>query len=126
HESGDEVIIRIANTCTQNVRDDDIVCREGGDEFVIILPTCNEATATSIASNILKSFREPFKLKNGTTQTMSLSIGVYCNSTGSVDYIQALRFADQAQYAVKQNGRNNVLCYSQAIRDGLIPKDMIN
>lgn len=124
HESGDEVIIRIANTCTQNVRDDDIVCREGGDEFVIILPTCNEATATSIASNILKSFREPFKLKNGTTLTMSLSIGVYCNSTGTVDYIQALRFADQAQYAVKQNGRNNVLCYSQAIRSGLIPKEM--
>ena len=124
HESGDEVIIRIANTCTQNVRDDDIVCREGGDEFVIILPACNEATATSIASNILKSFREPFKLKNGTTLTMSLSIGVYCNSTGTVDYIQALRFADQAQYAVKQNGRNNVLCYSKAIRDGLIPKEM--
>jgi GGDEF domain-containing protein len=56
---------------------------------------------------------------------MSLSIGVYCNRTGSVDPTTALHYADQAQYAVKQSGRNNVMCYSQAVRDGLIPKEMM-
>lgn len=125
HDSGDEVIHRIADTCCENVRNNDIVCREGGDEFVIILPACSENVGNNVAHAILDAFRRPFTLTNGTTLNMSLSIGVYCNRTGSVDPTTALHYADQAQYAVKQSGRNNVMCYSQAVRDGLIPKEMM-
>ena len=102
HNIGDKVLKDVADVIRLSVRDRDIPCRWGGEEFLCILPniTKDEAflTAERIRSNIENELKEPRQI------TVSIGIAEY---DGSVDLINLIDRADQALYKAKKAGRNN-------------------
>ena len=104
HKQGDEVIKELAVYLRSSVRGSDIVCRLGGDEFLIICPHCTRETAITVGEKILKN-KSPVKTPDGTVcWEGSLSIGVAeadLSITGSEELI---KIADKAMYKSKSMG----------------------
>jgi len=96
HLKGDDVLQYIAQCIVKHVRETDIACRYGGDEFTIILPECNVVEAKGICEKIIKDFVEKYP-------DYSLSIGIA--ETGEYDFLdenQLIKMADKNMYLAKQ------------------------
>ena len=111
HLAGDEVLKVVAHVIEDNVRDEDIVCRWGGEEIVVALLGASEKSAMKKAEDIRKSverlaFNEVNKLK------VTLSAGVASVDAG-VSFEQTLDRADKSLYKAKKTGRNKVVVWSE-------------
>ncbi|MES9990822.1 MAG: EAL domain-containing protein [Candidatus Thiodiazotropha sp.] len=106
HETGDRLLVQAAGRLQSAVRDEDSVCRLGGDEFIVLLRNLTELTdAKKVAKNLISQFRHPFKLdERELVVTTSIGIAVY-PSDGSTP-TELLRNADTAMYHSKEQGRN--------------------
>jgi len=106
HQIGDKLLIESAKRLSQIVEKEDTVARLGGDEFIILMRSLNdEHNALSLAENLLKTFREPFKIDNRELMvTLSIGIAMYPENGKSVSDL--LRNADTAMYQAKTLGRN--------------------
>jgi len=110
HQIGDEVIVFVANMLRKNQRESDILCRYGGEEFVILLPETSLKNAVFVAEKIRKRIEtthvcigeeECFKI--------TVSIGVSKIDIANESTIDnALNRADNALYEAKSLGRNRV------------------
>lgn len=101
HDIGDLVLQRLTEIISLHVRQDDIVMRWGGEEFVIIFPETDLESANIVAERIRKAVEEcPDK------PSFTISIGV-ASYDGS-DYHNCIRHADEALYYAKNHGRNKV------------------
>lgn len=109
HQIGDDVIIELAQTLQTYTRKSDIICRFGGEEFVILLPETTTEGALSLAE-VLRS--EVEKLVMVFSQNIELrftiSIGVSTVEKGEQNLDAVIMRADSALYAAKENGRNKV------------------
>lgn len=118
HDAGDEVLQKVSKRITKVLREQDIVARLGGDEFIILLDDLpyqyvqSQVNCEVISNKILKSLKEPYKLKK-CIYNLSASIGVYIlnNSNESIDDI--IKKADIALYQAKAKGRNTFSIYSE-------------
>jgi diguanylate cyclase (GGDEF)-like protein len=109
HEAGDVVLRQVAECFLQLVRDEDIVCRYGGEEFVIIFPDITEEFAYKRAEAIrakIASINVPFRGESLRRITVSIGVAIYPQSAKEGNDL--LRLADQALYQAKNNGRNQV------------------
>jgi len=106
HETGDKLLVQAACRLKDVVREEDSVCRLGGDEFIVLLGNINKnADARPVALNIISSFRKPFSLdERDLLVTCSLGIAIYPNDGNSA--MELLRKADTAMYHSKEKGRN--------------------
>lgn len=105
HAAGDTVLKSVANRLKQCVRNDDIVARFGGDEFVIILSDIHKTAIPSIARKIVDTIAKPLKLDDQTViPTSSMGIATYPDNGQSVD--ELIAHADAAMYKSKRTGRN--------------------
>lgn len=106
HEVGDQLLIEVANRLTRQVRREDTVSRQGGDEFTLLLGNLesHEQCEQSL-ERIQKAITQPYQI-NDQVHSVSASIGVtlYPLDKGDIDTL--LRHADQAMYQAKQSGRN--------------------
>ena len=107
HALGDQVLIEISKVLKDNIRQTDLVCRWGGEEFVVFLKNCTEEAAYSKAITLKEKISE-LSEKFGFEITMSF--GVSKLSEGTME--NAIKEADSAMYLSKQNGRNRVTIYS--------------
>jgi diguanylate cyclase (GGDEF)-like protein len=107
HPSGDELIQGVAERLRGVCRETDTVARMGGDEFLIIQPGTSAAGASHLAERILVAFKEPFELKYGMVE-IGCSVGVTLIVNPEMDPPEAVRQADLALYASKENGRTRV------------------
>lgn len=106
HNVGDRLLQGIAERLSQCVRQVDTVCRQGGDEFIIILTDIPESdVVTRIALKILDHLHRPFLIE-GVTVATSFSIGISLFPTDGVNFHGLLTKADTAMYAAKNEGRN--------------------
>jgi len=106
HEVGDKLLIEAANRLNQVVRKEDSVGRLGGDEFIVLLrDISDDHNALFIAENLLKVFREPFKI-DGRELMITLSIGIAIYPDNGKSTSDLLRNADTAMYQAKSLGRN--------------------
>ena len=107
HSVGDQLLISVAQRLTSAVRSSDTVCRQGGDEFVILLADVEHAADAALsAQKILTALTAPHRI--GALElhiTVSLGISVYPDDGESVDTL--IKSADTAMYHAKENGRNN-------------------
>ena len=110
HEAGDAVLRETASFLTKSIRVEDIVCRYGGEEFVIILPTANLTAAHARAERIRLKLKELTVLHQGHSLGMiTVSVGVAAlpdHGTSPKDLLEA---ADAALYRAKREGRDRVV-----------------
>lgn len=108
HHIGDLLLVSVARRLTACVRESDIVARQGGDEFVVVLTGFSAATdTTAIAKKILQSLSEPFEV-HGLVLHTSPSIGISLFPSDGADAEVLVRNADTAMYHAKERGRNNI------------------
>ncbi len=107
HEAGDELLREVAERLRLTVRQEDSICRVGGDEFVVLLREVDGAPAAgAVAGKIIEALRQPIALADGEVTTTT-SVGIALIPDDSEDADDAIRRADQAMYVAKQQGRND-------------------
>ncbi|WDD98259.1 putative bifunctional diguanylate cyclase/phosphodiesterase [Thalassomonas actiniarum] len=104
HDEGDRLLIEAANRIRLALRKDDLACRFGGDEFVIVLGELkNEQQAVEIAEQVLKQFKQPIRL-DASIFYISSSIGIAYTEDPKAKAEQLISFADIAMYEAKKDG----------------------
>ncbi len=117
HELGDELLVKLARRLSGEARGGDTVARIGGDEFAVLLAgITNEADAVVAVERIVEAVRAPFDL-DGTSRTMTLSIGIVLGRDGHRASGDVLREADLAAYAAKDSGRAQWSLFTPALRE---------
>lgn len=110
HAQGDEAIKVVANALRRHTRKPFIACRYGGEEFTLILPGADAAVAEALAERLRASVQEAL---NGDL-AITVSVGYAALSHGSFESAEQLfEAADSAMYAAKQQGRNQVVAFSE-------------
>ena len=114
HDVGDEIIIALSDILLEMTRESDLVCRYGGEEFLLLLPETSLEGALVIAEKIRKKVALfVLSLENGHKVSVTLSSGV-----SEVDSIQdqtieaSIKKADIALYTAKSKGRDQVVPFS--------------
>jgi len=108
HDAGDVVLCELSKALLHTVRTDDIVCRLGGDEFIIICPNTGSNGAMYAAELVLKAV-SMLKIKVGDgVWNGSVSIGVAVNNSKMSTYDDLIKAADNGVYLAKQNGKGCV------------------
>jgi len=107
HQTGDKLLIQVAERLGQSVRSSDIVARLGGDEFVVVLTDIDApAAAAHVAAKIVAAISEPYLLDDTALRT-SPSIGICIYPDDAVDGNDLVKKADVAMYHAKSRGRSN-------------------
>ncbi len=108
HGVGDQVLAGLARVVAQTIRDVDLCGRYGGEEFVLLLPEADRASAIGVAERIRLAIAASAAVQGELTRPVTVSVGVG-SSNGEVADLEALiRQADAALYAAKADGRNCV------------------
>ncbi len=112
HLLGDRVLKKTASFLKKEVRIHDIVCRYGGDEFVIILPDTDAEEAGLLAKRLVKTFNmQKLPGRPGTRVRLSMSIGTSSYPDRSSDIKELAQHADHALYLAKEAGKNKTRVY---------------
>jgi diguanylate cyclase (GGDEF)-like protein/PAS domain S-box-containing protein len=112
HSAGDEVIRRIAEALTAEVRSGDSVCRYGGEEFCVFLPGAPIEAAAAVAERLRRRIESPGFARVPVTA----SFGVSSSRFGATKPTELISQADDALYASKQAGRNRVTRWDEIVR----------
>lgn len=116
HEMGDIVLKQVAERLNRCVREGDIVTRQGGDEFVVLLEDTNKDRTEQIAQRILFSLAMPFKIQREEVRiTASIGISLYPEHGADIDTL--IRHADEAMYIAKTQGTNNYFFYQKDLQN---------
>jgi len=108
HKTGDDVIIHLANILHTQQRKSDIVCRFGGEEFLILLPNTTSENAKIVAEKIRGSVLQSsiyLNEKKSIQYTVSLGVAAV-NPQSETNIEEAIKRADKALYKAKESGRN--------------------
>jgi len=115
HDAGDAVLRAAATRLQDAVRQDDVVARFGGDEFVVLISRLEaqhaEHVALTVAEGILETLSKPFDVA-GTSLTMPASLGIAIYPHDGANASELIKNADTAMYAAKQAGRNRIEHFS--------------
>jgi diguanylate cyclase (GGDEF)-like protein len=115
HLAGDDVLRRMAEVFRGSLRGSDYAARHGGEEFLVVLPETDAATAAQVAERIRNlAAAEEFPGKTAPV-TVTVSVGVaQVNENDSPESL--VRSADTALYRAKQLGRNRVVVFDDPVR----------
>ncbi|HLH45678.1 MAG TPA: sensor domain-containing diguanylate cyclase, partial [Acidimicrobiales bacterium] len=105
HAAGDELLALVAARLSRVIRPPDLLCREGGDEFVVIATMAPGDRPEVIAQRCVDALTAPFGLNSGPA-TVTLSVGLAVAGGPGVGAAELLRQADAALYRAKSAGRN--------------------
>ncbi|MCL5042179.1 MAG: EAL domain-containing protein [Gammaproteobacteria bacterium] len=112
HGLGDLLLAVIANRLRRTMRQNDLIARVGGDEFVALLSDLHDPNdAALIASKIIHTLSEPITL-NSHHLLISASVGIATHPAHGQTATELLQHADQALYRAKAGGRNGYTFYS--------------
>ncbi len=121
HVAGDNVLVEFARCISQGLRKEiDIVCRYGGDEFVILLPQTEAAQTESVARRILNTVRTHTFKSVPADYTISVSAGAM--TIGPADHLtiqELVHKVDTLLYKGKQLGGNSVICLGEQGTQGI-------
>lgn len=110
HEAGDAVLNEFGRLLSQNVRNEDVACRYGGEEFTLLLPGCSYAETMHRANQIREATsRMQVHAQGRMVGNVTCSMGVAAFPEHGEGLHDLLRAADYALYAAKKAGRNRVM-----------------
>jgi diguanylate cyclase (GGDEF)-like protein len=109
HEAGDHVLKEVGQVLQKNVRDSDIACRFGGEEFTLILPEADCDTALEIGERVRKAVKGlQLTLGRQHLGRITISAGISVFPVDGDTLQQLLSISDQALYEAKEKGRDRV------------------
>lgn len=106
HMLGDDVLRLASSLFVRHLRKVDVVCRYGGEEFAVVLPATQGASAAAVASKLRRAVASNHF--PGVPYPVTVSIGVSEFPTNGVTRDDVVRAADSALYEAKEGGRNRV------------------
>ena len=110
HDGGDQALIQLARIGQSVLRDSDVLARQGGDEFAVLMPETDLAAATDAAERLRQAVAEAELSAGSARFGLTISIGLTAiEGTEEISLNQLLKQADQALYEAKQSGRNKGL-----------------
>lgn len=110
HDAGDEVLRQLSRNLLYPVRTDDVVCRLGGDEFLVICPHTPQEGAVQLGEKIRQTVAA-LRVPAGEGEWHgSISIGVAARKSEMSNIEELIKAADEGVYIAKKNGRNRVEC----------------
>ena len=110
HETGDKVLVKLVQVMKKNFRNDDYICRIGGDEFVVLMPHSTEIDEKRVAQKIEDINRQLSEMDDG-LPAASISVGIVRGSEAS-DAETLFEKSDEAMYHSKQIGKNTYTFYN--------------
>jgi len=122
HEAGDAVLQRAAEWMQASLRDCELIGRYGGEEFLIVAPTCEPNGVGEVAERIRRCFLDrTVTLCSGEEISFTMSLGGVSSLVvpPSADADALIRIADAAMYRAKQTGRNRVVVADAALIGGV-------
>lgn len=108
HPEGDALLAELVKVVKANIRNIDILCRYGGDEFSVIMPQLEESKVKPMAERIVRKIDSHFFVRGNEKRKISVSLGVSNYPKNSLSAVELIKNADTALYQAKNNGRN---CY---------------
>jgi len=110
HQVGDEVLIQLADLIQASIRQEDVACRFGGEEFILLIS--GDLNAGREAGSRLRRIIEEHPFSNSVTEPLrnTISIGVANYPLHGKTGDEIIGAADQALYLAKEQGRNRVVC----------------
>ncbi|HEY2756114.1 MAG TPA: PleD family two-component system response regulator [Pseudolabrys sp.] len=111
HDAGDDVLREFALRIRKSIRNIDLACRYGGEEFVIVMPETDMGVAAMVAERLRRRIAtEPFVIQEGACSLeVTISIGIAALNAPGDNAAAMLKRADQALYRAKRDGRNRVV-----------------
>lgn len=125
HSLGDQLLKSVAQRMVSCVRVTDTVCRQGGDEFVILLSEIERPQdVVQVVEKLLAAFINPHQIAGHELHvTLSIGVAIYPNDGAQVDTI--LQNADTAMYHAKARGRNNCQFFNVDMNTRAVQRLMI-
>ncbi|MFD1736297.1 EAL domain-containing protein [Bacillus salitolerans] len=114
HEFGDKIIKKIGHLLKESVGSKGFISRQGGDEFIVILPYKHLFGVHEIVDKILEGFRKP-KIIDEQEYFVTTSIGISIYSEHSLDVDTLIKYADIAMYEAKDKGGNQAVIYNHTM-----------
>lgn len=109
HAAGDRALVRAVDRIRDELRAEDLLGRLGGEEFIVLMPSTDSASAVAAAERIREAFSaQPLELGEQ-RRPVTLSIGVAVLAPADRQFSQLLQRADRAMYAAKKAGRDLVM-----------------
>lgn len=116
HAAGDAVLVDIASLLKQHFGDLGVICRVGGEEFVVLLSTTPLTVADNYANALLTSVsQQSFYYHGESLGRITLSCGVASYPDHTHDPQQLLKLADEALYNAKRSGRNRCAMWAESV-----------
>jgi diguanylate cyclase (GGDEF)-like protein len=106
HATGDALLCHVANAFTQVLREQDTVCRQGGDEFAVVLTDVDSAARVAQVVERIMVLSNGRASINGHELPMSMSVGIAMFPKDGSDFDGLMQCADTAMYRAKASGRN--------------------
>lgn len=114
HTIGDEMLVEIAHRFRQNLRQNDMAIRMGGDEFLILLDNLRSTDdAVALSRKLLMAISAPISTSVGQTVSITASIGIALFPEHADSADELIQAADTAMYAAKESGRNRHAVFSR-------------
>ena len=108
HGAGDQLLIQLARLARENVRDSDVVCRIGGEEFGVIMPSCDAGDALALAARLSERLGE---VEFEPAGRMTVSIGISQGPDHAMNPRELIACAESAMMAAKARGKNQTVLY---------------
>lgn len=114
HDIGDELLKMVAQRLLSCVREQDTLSRQGGDEFIAVLPDADAVGAELVAAKMLEAIIQPYKI-NQHELRISSSIGIAVYPDQAQEAESLIKYADVAMYQAKDSGRNKYLRFDPSM-----------
>jgi diguanylate cyclase (GGDEF)-like protein len=120
HDAGDIILTEVVKRFNGCIRQNDMLARFGGDEFIVLLPRVSSLEAASISEKLLKVIQQPFLINNNKVRiTTSVGITFYKNESDTAEAL--IKQADVSMYQAKKLGKNKYQIYYPTLEQ--IPKE---
>jgi len=120
HQVGDQILSKIGQRLLRMAREDDLVCRYGGEEFVILLSNMDTNRAFAFAKELKDQITRPISSQERTFN-ISASIGVSTfNPANPANFDKLIERADTAMYSAKEQGRNRIALSDERATTGAL------